>query len=158
MMSWYEAQMNTDDVIVAPPNSLALGSEPRKRRLMAPALSLSLGRSESVVSEEFLSAAISPSIDEEGDLALDLDLDAMETPSDSESLHFPSHDLDLEGKEGGGDGSEVSLDKGQTPFATSFPHGHLIKHGQSSSTPPPLLLHLFFFPPLLLLLSASSYF
>ncbi|XP_062342598.1 protein prune homolog 2-like isoform X1 [Osmerus eperlanus] len=79
----------------APPNSLALGSEPRKRRLMAPALSLSLGRSESVVSEEFLSAAISPSIDEE-DLGLDLDLDAMETPSDSESLHFPSHDLDLE--------------------------------------------------------------
>lgn len=63
---------------------------------MAPALSLSLGRSQSVVSEEFLAAAISPSIDEEDELGLDIDLDAMETPSDSESLHFPAHDLNLE--------------------------------------------------------------
>ncbi|CDQ80747.1 unnamed protein product [Oncorhynchus mykiss] len=73
--------------MVAPPSSLALtGPRPRKKRLVAPALSLTLDRT-----------ALSPSPDDD-DLGLDIDLDAMETPSDSESLHFPVHDMDLEGE------------------------------------------------------------
>uniref|UniRef100_A0A4W5Q6T8 CRAL-TRIO domain-containing protein n=1 Tax=Hucho hucho TaxID=62062 RepID=A0A4W5Q6T8_9TELE len=70
-----------------PPSSLALmGPRPRKKRLMAPALSLTLD------------PALIPSQDDD-DLGLDIDLDAMETPSDSESLHFPVHDMDLEGED-----------------------------------------------------------
>uniref|UniRef100_A0A4W5R369 CRAL-TRIO domain-containing protein n=1 Tax=Hucho hucho TaxID=62062 RepID=A0A4W5R369_9TELE len=70
--------------MVAPPSSLALtGPRPRKKRLVAPALSLTLD------------PALSPSPDDD-DLGLDIDLDAMETPSDSESLHFPVHNMDLE--------------------------------------------------------------
>ncbi|XP_010872023.2 BCL2/adenovirus E1B 19 kDa protein-interacting protein 2 isoform X1 [Esox lucius] len=80
----------------APPRSLSLtGSRPRLRRLVAPALSLTLDRSDSTVSDDYATAALSPSPDDE-DLGLDIDLDAMETPSDSESLHFPGQDLDLE--------------------------------------------------------------
>ncbi|XP_051246839.1 bcl-2/adenovirus E1B 19 kDa-interacting protein 2-like protein isoform X2 [Dicentrarchus labrax] len=80
----------------APPSSLALsGSKPTKKKvLVAPALSLSLGRSESIVSDDFSSAFLSPEDDD--DTGLDFDLDAIETPSDSESLHFPVYDLDLE--------------------------------------------------------------
>ncbi|XP_029919551.1 bcl-2/adenovirus E1B 19 kDa-interacting protein 2-like protein [Myripristis murdjan] len=82
----------------APPSSLALsGSRPRRKKvLVAPALSLSLGRSESTVSDDFPSAFLSPSLDDEDETGLDFDLDAMETPSDSESLPFPMYDLDLE--------------------------------------------------------------
>ncbi|XP_041867207.1 bcl-2/adenovirus E1B 19 kDa-interacting protein 2-like protein [Melanotaenia boesemani] len=82
----------------APPSSLALsGARPIKKKvLVAPALSLSLGGSGSVVSDDFPSAFISPSPENDDDPALDFDLDAMETPSDSESLHFPIYDLDLE--------------------------------------------------------------
>ncbi|XP_078146401.1 BCL2/adenovirus E1B 19 kDa protein-interacting protein 2-like isoform X2 [Centroberyx gerrardi] len=82
----------------APPSSLALsGSRPRRRKvLVAPALSLSLGRSDSAVSDDFPSAFLSPSLDDEDDTGLDFDLDGMETPSDSESLPFPVYDLDLE--------------------------------------------------------------
>ncbi|KAM9385306.1 bcl-2/adenovirus E1B 19 kDa-interacting protein 2-like protein [Pholidichthys leucotaenia] len=82
----------------APPTSLAL-SEPqpmKKKVLAAPALSLSLDRSESAVSDDFPSAFLSPSPEDEEDPTLDFDLDAMETPSDSESLHFPIYDLHLE--------------------------------------------------------------
>ncbi|XP_027142453.1 bcl-2/adenovirus E1B 19 kDa-interacting protein 2-like protein isoform X2 [Larimichthys crocea] len=81
----------------APPSSLALsGSRPKKKKvLVAPALSLSLGRSESTVSDDFPPAFLSPS-PEDDDTGLDLDLDAIETPSDSESLPFPIYDLDLE--------------------------------------------------------------
>ncbi|KAM6972859.1 BCL2/adenovirus E1B 19 kDa protein-interacting protein 2-like [Aplochiton taeniatus] len=85
----------------APPNSLTLsGSRPgNKKRLAAPALSLTLGRSDSAISEDFLNAALSPSPDdEENDLGMSIDLDGMETPSDSESLHFPPNDLDMEGE------------------------------------------------------------
>ncbi|KAM3597075.1 uncharacterized protein V6R79_025702 [Siganus canaliculatus] len=100
---------NVDDSIVpksstptavrpAPPTSLTLsGSRPKKKKiLVAPALSLSLGRSESAVSDDFPSAFLSPSADEddEDDTGLDFDLDAIETPSDSESLPFPIYDLE----------------------------------------------------------------
>ncbi|XP_028453888.1 BCL2/adenovirus E1B 19 kDa protein-interacting protein 2 [Perca flavescens] len=78
----------------APPSSLALSRPTKKRILAAPALSLSLGRSESAVSEDFPSGFLSPSPeDDDDDTALDFDL---ATPSDSESLAFPVYDLDLE--------------------------------------------------------------
>ncbi|KAM3858561.1 bcl-2/adenovirus E1B 19 kDa-interacting protein 2-like protein [Diretmus argenteus] len=82
-----------EEKFMAPPSSLALsGSRPRRRKvLVAPALSLSLGRS---VSDDFPSAFLSPDV--EDDAGLDFDLDAMETPSDSESLPFPVYDLDIE--------------------------------------------------------------
>ncbi|XP_060948312.1 BCL2/adenovirus E1B 19 kDa protein-interacting protein 2-like [Limanda limanda] len=81
-----------------PPSTLLLsGLRPKKKRvLVAPALSLSLGRSESMVSDDFPSGFLSPSPDDHDDPGLDLDLDGMETPSDSESLLFPIYDLDLE--------------------------------------------------------------
>ncbi|KAK5911715.1 hypothetical protein CgunFtcFv8_005866 [Champsocephalus gunnari] len=72
----------------APPSGLAFSRPTKKKVLVAPALSLSLGRSESMLSEDFPPALLSP--DE------DLDLDGMETPSDSESLCFPVYELDLE--------------------------------------------------------------
>uniref|UniRef100_A0AAY4CLL2 CRAL-TRIO domain-containing protein n=1 Tax=Denticeps clupeoides TaxID=299321 RepID=A0AAY4CLL2_9TELE len=73
----------------APPTSLFLSeSQPRKKHLVAPVLSLSLEHSESVISDDFPEATLSPAVDDE-DLGLDIDLDAIETPSDSESLHFP---------------------------------------------------------------------
>lgn len=80
----------------APPSSLALSRPTKKKVLVAPALSLSLGGSESTVSDDFPSGFLSPSPDDEDDAALDFDLDAIETPSDSESLPFPLYDLDLE--------------------------------------------------------------
>ncbi|XP_026205586.1 BCL2/adenovirus E1B 19 kDa protein-interacting protein 2 isoform X2 [Anabas testudineus] len=81
----------------APPDSLALSRPTKKKKvLVAPALSLSLGRSESTVSEDFPPAFLSPSPEDEDDKGLDFDLDAMETPSDCESLPFPMCDLDLE--------------------------------------------------------------
>ena len=58
----------------------------------------SSGGSVSMVSDDFPSALISPSPEDDDDARLDFDLDAMETPSDSESLHFPMYDLDVEGE------------------------------------------------------------
>ncbi|XP_070777743.1 bcl-2/adenovirus E1B 19 kDa-interacting protein 2-like protein isoform X2 [Enoplosus armatus] len=86
------------DIQPAPPCSMALsGSRPTKKKvLVAPALSLSLGRSESMVSEDFPPAFLSPSPEDDDDTGLDFDLDGMETPSDCESLPFPLYDLDLE--------------------------------------------------------------
>ncbi|XP_044192092.1 BCL2/adenovirus E1B 19 kDa protein-interacting protein 2-like isoform X1 [Thunnus albacares] len=80
----------------APPGSLALsGSRPKKKKvLLAPALSLSLGHSESTVSDDYSSAFLSPSPEDDEDTGLDFDLDAIETPSDSESLPFPIYDLE----------------------------------------------------------------
>lgn len=52
------------------------------------------GGSESMVSDDFPSAFLSLSPDD--DDGLDIDLDAMETPSDSESLPFPIYDLEGE--------------------------------------------------------------
>nr|XP_057903579.1 bcl-2/adenovirus E1B 19 kDa-interacting protein 2-like protein isoform X2 [Doryrhamphus excisus] len=69
----------------------------KKKVLAAPPLSVSLGRSES---GDFHSAFLSPSTGDQDDAGLDFDLDAMETPSDSESLRFPVDYLDVE--EGGG--------------------------------------------------------
>ncbi|KAM9737547.1 BCL2/adenovirus E1B 19 kDa protein-interacting protein 2-like [Menidia menidia] len=82
----------------APPSSLPLsGPRPMKKKvLVAPTLSLSLGGSESIVSDDLTAAFISPSPENDDDTGLDIDLDAMETPSDSESLHFPTYDLNLE--------------------------------------------------------------
>ncbi|CAL9691040.1 unnamed protein product [Knipowitschia caucasica] len=78
-----------------PPTSLQLSNKKRKKKVLsAPTLSLSLG-GESLVSED-LSLVLSPSGDE---VDLDLDLEGLETPSDSESLMFPPDmdlDLDLE--------------------------------------------------------------
>uniref|UniRef100_H3DLC1 CRAL-TRIO domain-containing protein n=1 Tax=Tetraodon nigroviridis TaxID=99883 RepID=H3DLC1_TETNG len=76
------------------PNSLPLlGSRPRRRKvLVAPALSLSLGGSESM--DDFPAAFLSPSPEDEDEGDLDIDLDAMETPSDSESLLFPALELE----------------------------------------------------------------
>uniref|UniRef100_A0A8C6TWZ4 CRAL-TRIO domain-containing protein n=1 Tax=Neogobius melanostomus TaxID=47308 RepID=A0A8C6TWZ4_9GOBI len=75
----------------APPSSLLLSNNKtrKKKVLSAPNLSLSLGGG-SVLSED-LSAVLSPSAEE-----LELDLEALETPSDSESLVFPLQDLDLD--------------------------------------------------------------
>ncbi|XP_053303348.1 BCL2/adenovirus E1B 19 kDa protein-interacting protein 2 isoform X5 [Pleuronectes platessa] len=86
------------DVLTDPPSTLLLsGLCPKKKRVLAaPALSLSLGRSESTVSDDFPSGFLSPSPEDHDDTGLDLDLDGMETPSDSESLLFPIFDLDLE--------------------------------------------------------------
>ncbi|XP_067359934.1 bcl-2/adenovirus E1B 19 kDa-interacting protein 2-like protein isoform X2 [Channa argus] len=78
-----------------PPSSLFLSRPTKKKVLVAPALSLSLGRSESTVSEDFPPAFLSPS-PEDDDTGLDFDLEAMETPSDTESLPFPLYDPDLE--------------------------------------------------------------
>ncbi|XP_056154446.1 BCL2/adenovirus E1B 19 kDa protein-interacting protein 2-like [Lampris incognitus] len=82
----------------APPSSLTLsGSRPRRKKiLVAPALSLSLDCSNSAPSDDFPSAILSPSPDDEDDTGLDFDLDNMDTPSDSESLSFPLYDLDVE--------------------------------------------------------------
>ncbi|XP_076020535.1 BCL2/adenovirus E1B 19 kDa protein-interacting protein 2-like [Genypterus blacodes] len=79
---------------VAPPTSLTLSHPRKKKVLVAPALSLSLGRSDSTASADFPSAFLSPSLDDED--GLDFDLDAMETPSDNESMPFPNYDLDIE--------------------------------------------------------------
>lgn len=51
-----------------------------------------------MVSDDFPSAFLSPSPEDDDDTGLDFDLDAIETPSDSESLHFPTYDLGLEGE------------------------------------------------------------
>ncbi|XP_075931698.1 BCL2/adenovirus E1B 19 kDa protein-interacting protein 2-like [Anarhichas minor] len=79
----------------APPSSLALSRPTKKKKvLVAPALSLSLGRSESTVSDDFPSSFLSPSPEDDDDTGPDFDLDGMETPSDSESLYFPMFDLE----------------------------------------------------------------
>ncbi|AWP21210.1 putative bcl-2/adenovirus E1B 19 kDa-interacting protein 2-like protein [Scophthalmus maximus] len=93
------------------PSSLPLSSTRpvKKKVLVAPPLSLSLGRSESTVSDDFLSGILSPAPEDDDDTGLDFDLDAMETPSDTESLHFPVYDLDLEGERSRSD-SVLGLD------------------------------------------------
>ncbi|KAI1886018.1 hypothetical protein AGOR_G00209720 [Albula goreensis] len=80
-----------------PPSSLALsGGQPRKKRLLAPTLSLTLDKSDSMVSDEFAAAALSATPDD--DTELDINLEALETPSDSESCNFPDsmHELEWE--------------------------------------------------------------
>ncbi|KAK1154673.1 bcl-2/adenovirus E1B 19 kDa-interacting protein 2-like protein isoform X2 [Acipenser oxyrinchus oxyrinchus] len=77
----------------APPSSLALsGKRLMKKRLVAPCLSLTLERSDSVISEDFLSAGLSPDED------FDINIDELETPSDNESFTFPEsmHELEWE--------------------------------------------------------------
>ncbi|MBN3294064.1 BNIPL protein, partial [Polypterus senegalus] len=76
-----------------PPSSLALsGNRHMKKRLAAPALSLTLDRSDSVVSDEFLTAAVSPSPDDD----FEINIDELETPSDNESTSFAENGNDLE--------------------------------------------------------------
>ncbi|XP_035243263.1 bcl-2/adenovirus E1B 19 kDa-interacting protein 2-like protein isoform X1 [Anguilla rostrata] len=80
-----------------PPSSLALsGSKPRKRRLAAPRMILGLDQTDSLISDEFAAAALSTS--PEDDMELDINLEALETPSDSESCNFPdsAHELEWE--------------------------------------------------------------
>ncbi|XP_055780714.1 bcl-2/adenovirus E1B 19 kDa-interacting protein 2-like protein isoform X2 [Salvelinus fontinalis] len=86
----------------APPTSLALSENPiRKKRLVAPTLSLTLSRTDSadrsVRSGDtgYSAAALSP---DEDDTELDINLEALETPSDSESCNFPDsmHELEWE--------------------------------------------------------------
>ncbi|XP_051574802.1 BCL2/adenovirus E1B 19 kDa protein-interacting protein 2-like isoform X2 [Myxocyprinus asiaticus] len=83
-----------------PPTSLALtGDTVRKKRLVAPTLSLTLDKTStdrSMKSDEFDASALSPSVDD--DLEMDINLEALETPSDSESCNFPDsmHDLEWE--------------------------------------------------------------
>ncbi len=86
---------------LVPPTSLALtGDTVRKKRLVAPTLSLTLDKSStdrSMKSDEFDASALSPSPDD--DLEMDINLEALETPSDSESFNFPDsmHGLEWEG-------------------------------------------------------------
>ncbi|XP_036371996.1 BCL2/adenovirus E1B 19 kDa protein-interacting protein 2-like [Megalops cyprinoides] len=79
----------------SPPASLALsGNCTRKKRLVAPAISLTLERSDSVFSDDFATAALSPSPDD--DPELDINLEDLDTPSDSESFGFPDSSHNLE--------------------------------------------------------------
>ncbi|XP_010882945.2 bcl-2/adenovirus E1B 19 kDa-interacting protein 2-like protein isoform X2 [Esox lucius] len=86
----------------APPTSLALSGNPmRKKRLVAPTLSLTLSHTDSLDHSEksgdtgYSAAALSP---DEEDPELDINLEALETPSDSESCNFPDsmHELEWE--------------------------------------------------------------
>ncbi|KAJ8004872.1 hypothetical protein DPEC_G00140810 [Dallia pectoralis] len=85
-----------------PPTSLALSGNPmRKKRLVAPTLSLNLSHTDSVDHSVksgdtgYSAAALSP---DEDDTELDINLEALETPSDSESCNFPDsmHELEWE--------------------------------------------------------------
>ncbi|XP_044062663.1 bcl-2/adenovirus E1B 19 kDa-interacting protein 2-like protein isoform X2 [Siniperca chuatsi] len=86
----------------APPTSLALSGTVgggAKKRLTAPALSLTLSRGESrdpSGSESFSAAALSATADELA--SLDINLEALETPSGSETGTLPdsSHELEWE--------------------------------------------------------------
>ncbi|KAM8826716.1 bcl-2/adenovirus E1B 19 kDa-interacting protein 2-like protein isoform 2-T2 [Synchiropus picturatus] len=84
----------------APPTSLDLSGEggARKKRLVAPSLSLTLSRGDShdPSTDGFSAAALSAS-PEEG-LSLDINLEALETPSDSETEPLPetTHELEWE--------------------------------------------------------------
>lgn len=89
----------------APPTSLALSGTAgggAKKRLVAPSLSLTLsGRdSHDLSSDGFTAAALSATPDEA--LSLDINLEALETPSDSETGTLPDslHDLEWEGETG----------------------------------------------------------
>ncbi|KAM8840578.1 BCL2/adenovirus E1B 19 kDa protein-interacting protein 2-like isoform 2-T3 [Spinachia spinachia] len=86
-----EAEEEAGNVEV-PPTSLLLSQPTKKKVLVAPALSLLLGRSESTVSGDFPSTFLSPPPMDDNDMWLDLNLDGMETPSDSDSLPFPIYD------------------------------------------------------------------
>uniref|UniRef100_A0A673I509 BCL2/adenovirus E1B 19 kDa protein-interacting protein 2-like n=1 Tax=Sinocyclocheilus rhinocerous TaxID=307959 RepID=A0A673I509_9TELE len=83
---------------LVPPTSLALtGNTVRKKRLVAPTLSLTLDKTStdrSMKSDEFDASALSPSPDD--DPEMDINLEALETPSDSESYNFPDSMHDLE--------------------------------------------------------------
>ncbi|XP_077600070.1 protein prune homolog 2-like isoform X2 [Stigmatopora nigra] len=93
--SLFSSLDGSSDVTAERPVTLALapcgGTKPRKI-LVPPTLSVSLGGSES---GDFHSGFLSPSPPGDDD-GPDFDLDAMDTPSDSESLRFPVDGLDLE--------------------------------------------------------------
>uniref|UniRef100_A0A672L3N6 BCL2/adenovirus E1B 19 kDa protein-interacting protein 2-like n=1 Tax=Sinocyclocheilus grahami TaxID=75366 RepID=A0A672L3N6_SINGR len=85
-----------------PPTSLALtGDTIRKKRLVAPTLSLTLDKTStdrSVKSDEFDASALSPSPDD--DLEMDINLEALETPSDkhAEMGHLDLDQVDSNGR------------------------------------------------------------
>lgn len=79
----------------APPTSLALSGDGAKKRLVAPALSLTLSRRDSHPSNDgFSAAALSGTPDETP--SLNIDLDALETPSGSETGTLPDSSHELE--------------------------------------------------------------
>ncbi|XP_029959100.1 bcl-2/adenovirus E1B 19 kDa-interacting protein 2-like protein isoform X1 [Salarias fasciatus] len=100
----------------APPTSLALSGTAgggAKKRLVAPSLSLTLSRRDSSSdpnNDSFSAAALSASPD--GTPSFDINLEALETPSDSETETLPDgyHDLEWEDdlprmEKGGGEGA-----------------------------------------------------
>lgn len=87
----------------APPTSITLSGTAgggTKKRLVAPTLSLTLSRRDShdPNGDNFSAAALSGTPDET--LSLDINLEALETPSDSETGTLPdsTHDLEWEGE------------------------------------------------------------
>ncbi|XP_008296561.1 bcl-2/adenovirus E1B 19 kDa-interacting protein 2-like protein isoform X2 [Stegastes partitus] len=82
----------------APPTSLALSGTVggvAKKRLVAPSLSLTLsGRDSHDLNDSFSAAALSATPDETP--SLDINLEALETPSDSETGTLPDSNPDLE--------------------------------------------------------------
>ncbi|XP_030641172.1 bcl-2/adenovirus E1B 19 kDa-interacting protein 2-like protein [Chanos chanos] len=110
-----------------PPKTLALtGDAPRKKRLVAPTLSLTLDKCDSldrsVKSDEFNAAALSPSIDETD---LDINLEALETPSDSESCNFPDSMHDLEWEDDLPRMGSGEMDRASSPAIEYAEMGHL---------------------------------
>ncbi|XP_078143454.1 bcl-2/adenovirus E1B 19 kDa-interacting protein 2-like protein [Centroberyx gerrardi] len=80
----------------APPTGLALSGASgggAKKRLAAPALSLTLSRTDSLPDEGFSAAGLSALDDTP---SLDINLEALETPSDSETGTLPDSTHDLE--------------------------------------------------------------
>ncbi|KAG7282969.1 hypothetical protein CRUP_028486 [Coryphaenoides rupestris] len=84
----------------APPTSLALSGTvirgKAKKRLAATHLNLNLNPSRSSGEEFFGHASLSPTPEDTPSLDIDINLEALETPSDSESCTFPDNMHDLE--------------------------------------------------------------
>lgn len=84
---------------LAPVTSLTLsGGGGAKKRLVAPSLSLTLNRRDSNDRNSFSAAALSGTPDDTP--SLDINLEALETPSDSETGTLPDsmHDLEWDGE------------------------------------------------------------
>lgn len=90
-------------------SSASAGSR-AKKRLVAPSLSLTLSHADSQDQNDSFSAAALSGTPEETP-SLDINLEALETPSDSETGTLPDsmHDLEWEGETGGGTTMKVVL-------------------------------------------------
>lgn len=94
---------------LAPVTSLTLSGGGRaKKRLVAPSLSLTLNRRDSNDRNSFSAAALSGTPDDTP--SLDINLEALETPSDSETGTLPDsmHDLEWDGETCTQMGSDVT--------------------------------------------------